>query len=51
MTVPVPTAIYGSGTWVVRRNHEVGIQTAGVKLLRECTRADQQRSTQIRKNN
>jgi len=47
----VQTAIYGSETWILRKNHEPRIQTAEVKFLRGIPgylRIDHQRSTEIR---
>jgi hypothetical protein len=29
----VPTTMYGSETWMVKRNHEPGMQTAEMKFL------------------
>jgi hypothetical protein len=29
----VPTAMYGSETWTVKRNYETGMQTAEMKFL------------------
>jgi hypothetical protein len=48
----VPTAIYGSETWIVRKNNETGIQAEEIRFLHGVARytsTDHQHNKEIRK--